>query len=55
MFIFLLALVLIGTIILVYHISIEMNGIEKKVSTLTASLENHYDKDIINEEEVTDD
>jgi len=40
---FFLIIALIGTIILVFHISIELNNLEKSYSELTDKIRKHYE------------
>lgn len=43
MLIFLLIIALIGTGILVFHITLELNSIEKEVTTLAQQIKKHYE------------
>lgn len=44
MLLILLILALIGTLILVFHVSIELNTLEKKITTLIDSIRKHYER-----------
>ncbi len=43
MLMILLILALCGTIILVFHVSLEINGLEKRITALTARIKEHYE------------
>lgn len=38
-----LSLLFIGVVFLVFHITLELNGIEKQISELTDSIRKHYE------------
>ncbi len=38
-----LIIALIGTIILVFHVSLELNGLEKRIEELSETIRKHYD------------
>jgi hypothetical protein len=40
----LLIIALIGTMILVFHVSLELNGLEKKIGELGEVIRKHYER-----------
>ncbi len=40
---FLLIAALLGTLILIFHISLELNNLEKKTSSLVDTIRKHYE------------
>jgi len=43
MLLFLLIVAVLGTIALIFHISIELNGLEKRVSDFIGIIRKHYE------------
>ena len=39
-----LIVALIGTMILVFHISLELNGLEKRIGELSDTIRKHYER-----------